>query len=302
MTSPRTVLVPLDGSARATTALPVARGFAELLHATMAVLHVSDQALAPTELVEHMKLSGADIHGCLVHQRSGAAAASIVEEAEKRHAALIVMCPQNRTDLPSRALGSVATAVLRAATCPVVLVPPVRGQQSWALHRLLVPHDGTPTSAATIGPATDFAAMAAAELTVLHVATPGTETPAEPGTFASPRYVDQPQHETPAWAQEFLDRLRAIGGGRDSIEIRLAVARGDPGAAIVDFARESDLIVVGWRGVIEPDRARTMQRVIRDTVCPVIVFRLDLADRRQHPPWSASKSSNSAPSFPTSTG
>ena len=26
-----------------------------------------------------------------------------------------------------------------------------------ALHRLLVPHDGTPTSAATIGPATDLA-------------------------------------------------------------------------------------------------------------------------------------------------
>jgi hypothetical protein len=37
---------------------------------------------------------------------------------------------------------------------------------------------------------------------------------------------------------------------------------------------------MGWRGVLEPGRARTMQRVIRDTVCPVIVFRLDLADRR----------------------
>ena len=110
MTSPKTVLVPLDGSAHATAALPVARGFAELLHATMAVLHVSDDALAPTALVERMKLSGADIHGCVVEQRSGAAAAAIVEEAGKRHAAMIVMCPQIRTDLPSRALGSVAAA------------------------------------------------------------------------------------------------------------------------------------------------------------------------------------------------
>ncbi|MFZ1102466.1 MAG: universal stress protein, partial [Hyphomicrobiaceae bacterium] len=75
MTFPKTVLVPLDGSAHATAALPVARGFAELLHATMAVLHVSDDALAPTALVERMKLSGGDIHGCLVQQRSGAAAA-----------------------------------------------------------------------------------------------------------------------------------------------------------------------------------------------------------------------------------
>jgi nucleotide-binding universal stress UspA family protein len=189
---------------------------------------------------------------------------------------MIVMCPQIRTDLPSRALGSVAAAVLCAAPCPVVLVPPVRGQQSWALHRLLVPHDGTPTSAAAMGPATEFAAMAAAELIVLHVATPGIGPPTEPGTLVSPRYVDQPQHEWPAWAQEFLDRLRAVGGARNGIDIRLAVARGDAGAAILDFARQSDLIVLGWRGVLEPDRARTMQRVIRETVCPVIVFRLAL--------------------------
>jgi nucleotide-binding universal stress UspA family protein len=280
MTSPKTVLVPLDGSAHATAALPVARGFAELLHATMAVLHVSDDALAPTALVERMKLSGEDMHGCVVEQRSGAAAAAIVEEAGERHAAMIVMCPQIRTDLPARALGSVAAAVLCTAPCPVVLVPPARGHQGWALHRLLVPHDGTPTSAATMGPATDFAAMAAAEVIVLHVATPGLAPPAEPGTLVSPRYVDQPQHEWPAWAQEFLDRLRAVGGGRNGVEIRLAVAQGDAGLAILDFARQSDLVVLGWHGVLEPDRARTLRRVIRDTVCPVIVFRLGHVDDR----------------------
>jgi nucleotide-binding universal stress UspA family protein len=280
MTSARTVLVPLDGSAHATAALPVARGFAKLLHATVAVLHVSDDALAPSALVERIKLSAEDILGCVVEQRSGAAAAAIVEEAGRRHAAMIVMCPQIRTDLPSRALGSVAAAVLCTAPCPVVLVPPARGQQSWALHRLLVPQDGTPTSAAAMRPATEFAAMAAAELVVLHVATPGIEAPTEPGTLISPRYVDQPQHEWPAWAQEFLDRLRAVGGAKNGLDIRLAVARGDAGSAILDFARESDLIALCWRGILEPDRAQTMQRVIRDTVCPVIVFRLDLADRR----------------------
>jgi nucleotide-binding universal stress UspA family protein len=277
MTSPNTVLVPLDGSARATAAIPVARGFAELLHATIAVLHVSDDTLAPTALIDRMKLSCEDIHGCVVEQRFGGAAAAIVEEAGNRRASMIVMCPQVRTDLRSRALGSVATAVLRTASCPVVLVPPARGRQSWALRRLLVPHDGTPTSAATMGPATDFASMAAAELIVLHVATAGLEPPAEPGTMVSPRYVDQPQHEWPAWAQEFIDRLRAVGGARNGIEIRLAVAQGDAASAIVDFARQSDLIVLGWRGVLAHDRARTMRRVIRDTDCPVIVFRLDHA-------------------------
>jgi nucleotide-binding universal stress UspA family protein len=275
MTSTKTVLVPLDGSIHATAAMPVARGFADLLHATVAVLHVTDDALAGTALIERMKLSCEDARGLVVERRPGAAAAVIIHEAAERHAAMIVMCPQIRTDLKSRALGSVAAAVLRSAPCPVVLVPPARGRKVWSLRRLLVPHDGTPTSAATIGPATDFASMAAAELVVLHVATPEVKGPTEPGTYLSPRYVDQPQHEWPAWAQEFLDRLRAVGGARDEVEIRLAVAQGQAGEAILDFARQSDLIVLGWRGVLEPDRARTMRRVIRDTICPVIVFRLD---------------------------
>jgi nucleotide-binding universal stress UspA family protein len=274
MTSAKNVLVPLDGSVHATAAIPVARGFGELLNATVALLHVSDDALTPAALVERMRLSGEDVPGLIVEHRPGAAAAEIVKAAGERHAAMIVMCPQIRTDLRWRALGSVAAAVLRAAPCPVVLVPSARGRKRWELHRLLVPHDGTPTSAATIGPATDLALKAAAELVVLHVATPGAETPTEPGTLVSPRYIDQPQHEWPAWAQEFLARLCAVGGARGETEIRLAVAQGDAGAAIVNFARQSDLIVLGWRGVLEPDRARTMQRVIRDTTCPVIVFRV----------------------------
>jgi len=280
MTSAKTVLVPLDGSVHATAAVPVARELAKLFHATLAVLHVTDDALAPAALIERIKLTGEDVRGLVVERRPGGAAAIIVQEAAERHAAMIVMCPLIRTDVGSRALGSVAAAVLVAAPCPVVLVPPARGRKSWALRRLLVPHDGTPTSAATIGPATDFALMAAAELVVLHIATPGTERPTERGTLVSPRYVDQPQHEWPVWAQEFLDRLRAVGGARHGIDIRLAVAQGEAGSAIVHFAQEndSDLIVLGWRGVLEPDRAQTMRRVLRDSKCPVIVFRLDRDD------------------------
>lgn len=287
MTSAKSVLVPLDGSIHATAALPVARGFGKLLHAPVALLHVSNDVLAPAALVERMKLSGEDVPGLILEHRRGAAAGEIVKDAAERHAAVIVMCPQIRTDLRWRALGSVAAEVLRTAPCPVVLVPPARGLKRWALHRLLVPHDGTPTSAATIGPATDLALMAAAELVVLHVSTPGTETPPEPGTLVSPRYVDQTQHEWPVWAQEFLARLCAIGGARGGTEMRLAVAQGEAGAAIVDFARESDLIVLGWRGTLEPGRARTMQRVISDTACPMIVIRVDRRSDRRYWPWSS---------------
>jgi nucleotide-binding universal stress UspA family protein len=224
-----------------------------------------------------MKLSSREVRGLVVDQRSGAAAATISEEAAQRHVSLIVMCPQTSMAGVPRAFGSVAAAVLLAAPCPVVFVPPTRGRNQWALRQLLLPHDGTPTSAATIRPATELAALAAAKLVVLHVATPDTERPSEPGTLLSPRYVDQPQHEWPSWTEEFLARLRAIGGVADGVDVRLALAQGEAGAAILDFAQHNDidLIVLGWRGALESDRARTMRRVIHEAICPVIVFRLD---------------------------
>ena len=283
MMSAKTVLVPLDGSVHATAAIPVARGFGELLHAPVALLHVSEEPLTRDALVGRMKLSDEDVSGLIVEHRLGAAATTIVKETAERHAGMVVMCPQI---LRPRALGSVAAAVLCAAHCPVVLVPPDRGRKRWALHRLLVPHDGTPTSASTIGPATDLASKAAAELIVLHVATPDGERPDEHGTLVSPRYLDQPHHEWSAWTQEFLDRVRAVGGAKAEIELRLAVAKGEAGAAIVDFARQCDLIVLGWRGVLEPDRALTMRHVIRDTTCPIAVLRLDRGIDGKHRPWS----------------
>jgi nucleotide-binding universal stress UspA family protein len=80
MTSTKTVLVPLDGSIHATAAMPVARGFTDLLHATVAVLHVTDDALAGIALIERMKLSCEDARGLVVERRPGAAAAVIIHE------------------------------------------------------------------------------------------------------------------------------------------------------------------------------------------------------------------------------
>src|SRR5690242_20244076 len=72
MTSVKTVLVPLDGSVHATAAIPVARGFGELLQAPIALLHVSDDALTPPALVERMKTSGEELPGLILEHRPGA--------------------------------------------------------------------------------------------------------------------------------------------------------------------------------------------------------------------------------------
>ena len=270
------MLVPLDGSTNATAALSVARGLAHLMGATVVPIHVGREALAPDELLGRMGLSAEDVRGLVIDQCTGSPAEAIVREAAARHAVLIVMCVPARPDGPLHAFGSVLGDVLRTAPCPVVLVPSIRGRHPWALRQLVLPHDGTPTSAAAIAPTADLASRAGAELVVLHVATPGAERPAESGTFAVPRYLDQPQHEWPAWSREFLERVRGLGHLANIEKIRLVLAHGEASAAILEFARRnaSDLIALAWRGSLEPERAQTIRRVIRDASCPVIVFRV----------------------------
>ena len=104
MTRAKTVLVPLDGSLHATTAVPVARELGELYHATVVVFHVTDDALASAALVDRMSLSSEDVRGLVVERSPGAAAVAIVREAAEREAALIVMCPRTRTDRGARIL------------------------------------------------------------------------------------------------------------------------------------------------------------------------------------------------------
>ena len=112
---------------------------------------------------------------------------------------LIVMCTHTAAER-EKVLGSTAMNVVRNAACPVVLVPPERGSTPWHLQHVLVPHDGTPTTSAALPPAAELAEHAGAELLVAHVAE-AKPAPGEPGSLTTPRYVDQPQHEWPAWIE-----------------------------------------------------------------------------------------------------
>ena len=273
---PPILLVALDGSTNAAAALSVARGLAHLKGATVVLVYVGGKALAPDKLHGRIGLSAEDVSGIVVDQCIGSPAAAIVREAAARRAEIIVMCGPVQSDDTSLTFGSVLGDVLLTAPCPVVLVPSIRSRNPWALRQLVLPHDGTPTSAAAIAPTADLASRAGADFVVLHVATPNDERPAESGTFVVPRYLDQPQHEWAAWSREFLDRVRSLGYPANIEKIRLVLAHGEAGAAILEFARSnaSYLIALAWRGSFEPERAQTIRRVFRDAGCPVIVFRV----------------------------
>jgi nucleotide-binding universal stress UspA family protein len=269
------ILLPLDGSERALAALLVAKALSELDGAPVRIIHVCAHAPSPTELLERLGLSPAALGGCSVEAREGEPAAVIVGAAEETKARLIVMCTHTATARPRGILGGTALAVLREASCPVVLVDPEHALHGWRLGRVLIPHDGTPAVGGAVHPAAALARCGGAELLVLQVAAGGVPIPEERGSLTAPLYLDQPQHEWPAWSSEFIGRLACVCP-LAGLRARLRLGRGDPAAEILRVAREesADLIVLAWKGDWAPERAATLKAVVREAPCPTMAVRI----------------------------
>jgi nucleotide-binding universal stress UspA family protein len=272
-----TLVVPLDGSREAAAALPVARALAAAEAATLHILHVGDAMLAAKTMAEQLRLTPEELHGAVLDHRVGEPAVEIVRQAHDLGSRLIVMSSRCVQDAERGALGPVTREVLRRAPCPVVIVPHAHAASPWSLRHILLPHDGIPTTAAAIARTSELARKAGAELAVLHIASTGAGPPGEPGALVAPRYLDQPQHEWPAWAREFMDRVVAIGGPPPDVRMRLFFACGEPADVIVEFAGQhhTDLIVIAWVAGWEPEQRTTMRKVIDQAPGPLLIFLLE---------------------------
>lgn len=274
MTTPKLV-VPLDGTEQALSALPIAKHLAELEHATVHFVSVADEVLPPDRMLAKLGLYRGELRGSVLDTKTGEPAARILEAARELPAALIVLCPYTAS-AGGKIIGRTALKVLLEAPCPIIFVRPDCHVTSWSLRRILLPHDGTPTTSVALHSALELARSADAELTVLHVVSPHGAPSSEPGAIPPPLYMDQPQHEWPSWVGEFLERL-ACASSLDSIRVRLSLARGEPGEATLRFAEEQpfDLIVLAWRGDWGEGRAQVVKTILRGANCPVLVGRVD---------------------------
>lgn len=270
----KSILVPLDGSKEGLGALPVARALAHAEGVKLQVVFLAQQPAAPSELAQRLGLEPEDFRGTVIDQRAGDPSEQLLRAAAEQHGATLVMCPHTGAITVRGELGPIGERVLLEATGPVVLVRPELSTERWQLRNVLLPHDGTPTTSWAIREVAELASSADAILTVLHVAAPGAHQPPEPGSLHTPQYLDQPQHEWPAWASEFLERLECFVP-IDPRKLRLVVARGDPGEEIVRHARAhaADLIVLAWRGTLAAERAAVIKAVLREAPCPIMLLR-----------------------------
>ena len=132
------ILVPLDGSALAETALPTAVQLAKEQAAALVLMRAVEAWGATSDVVEaeirvvreaeHYLAKLANLlraNGCKHVDTSvwyGAPARSVVDAASAQQADLIVMTSHGRGGISRLIMGSVAESVLRGTTTPILLL------------------------------------------------------------------------------------------------------------------------------------------------------------------------------------
>lgn len=279
------ILVALDGSPAAKTALPVARAIARQLHAQLTVLHVAPTRIPIETLRQRLELGPDDLEDVDLHIHQGDAAAGILQMIDEPGVLLTVLTTHGRNIEQGRSLGRVAEAVIAATSRPILLVRP-ESVAPYATHAallrcILFPLDGTPTTAHGLEPVSHLASKLQASVDVLYVANSLQQRPSESGSVSMPSYVDQPQHEWPEWASEVMERLAACAKCPKDVAMRVYLAYGAIEDEIIRFAvaHHEDVIVLVRRSHLEPGRAHVLRAVLDRTPCLILLTGVPQTER-----------------------
>jgi nucleotide-binding universal stress UspA family protein len=267
----RTIVVPLDGSALAQLALPVASALARstpsrlvLVRATFRVdpivasqaesyllavaqersaRNVAREALSQVQTT--LRDDGLDTETVVA---GGNPTEVILEAAANHRADLIVMTTHGESGFEHWMYGSVAEAVLRRAPVPVLLVPR-KAAVPWPAAqppRMLILVDGSPLAERVLAPTGAVAAGLGARVRLLRILEPPPVS-----TYAHmPHLAVTLRDQERALGRQYLDGLRGrLPDGLASVETQAAIGR-SPASAIhqIAVAEQFDLVALASHG------------------------------------------------------
>jgi nucleotide-binding universal stress UspA family protein len=246
----RKVVAAIDNSSAAAPVLAAAGAVAHLLDASLEAVHVCQNGHA---VASHQ----ADVAGLALRTLDGSAVESLAAAARAEDVAALVL--GTRGTPGGRPVGRTALEVIGSISRPVVVVPP-SAEPHPRIGRVLLPLQGTPETSMAPVHALHLAADADVEVVVLHVL----------DERSLPRFTDQPQHETHAWATEFLARY--CPHGLRSVRLELRVGR--PADEILRVADDTgaDLIALGWNQELAQGRAAIVRSVLERGGVPLLLI------------------------------
>ena len=286
----RAILVPLDGSELAERALGPARQLAVAAGATLLLVRVvPDRELGaaggPSDEVEEAQRYLASLASrlrapvgreaapvILTQACAGDPAERIVREAELWRTDLVVMATHGRGGLGRLVHGSVADAVLRASSVPVLLVPARCGAVRGLVGEVvLAPVDGSPFAEVALGRAAELARELCAPLVVLNAAHV-EPTPVE-GLAPTFAMIDEVIAEGRAYVAGLVEQVRRAG-----VDARGEVVVGVPATAILSRAERLNAAAVvtathGRSGLSRLAFGSVADEVLRHARRPLLLLR-----------------------------
>ncbi len=298
----QTILVPLDGSTEAESALPLASSIARHAHARVRLVRVlpdladeyfwapmpgsdveTDLRQNAYEAARNYLLNVAkrlDGHGvtsvtCDVVPEEEDISDSIRHDAVRSGTGLIVMINHGRGIMGRFLHGSIADKLVGSLDVPVLLVPPRPAgadlSQEQTFHHILVALDGTPESEQVLGPALTVSQAMGASLTLIRVvASPPAAVSPSP---AATENLDAVRKNAPLYLEAMAERLRTA---KATVNTRVLVGSEPASELLKEAHSDDDLLALeteGRRGLARLLHPSVVDQVVRDTHHPVLVLR-----------------------------
>lgn len=302
----QSILVPLDGSTEAESALPLACSIARHANAKLRLVRVlpdlADEyfwAPMPGSSVESdlrqnaydaarnylqtvaQRLNGQGVTAvsCDIVPEEDDVPQSIRQDAVRTGTGMIAMINHGRGILGRFLHGSIADKLVGSLDVPVLLVPPrpagaeLSHEQSF--HHILVALDGTTESEQVLGPALTVSQAMGAGLTLIRVveSPPPAASAAPASTEDSAANLDAVRKDAPRYLEAIAQRLRASGA---TVLTRVLVGTEPASALLKEAHSDDDLLALeteGRRGLARLLHPSVVDQVVRDTRHPVLVLR-----------------------------
>ncbi len=296
----RAILVPLDGSPVAEQSLPTAARIARATGAALHLVHVHVEASANPIFVNGLPVVDAELHSLaaehervyleqaaasvaggglqpIVTQLTGPVVKTITSYARDIHAGLVVLTTHGRSGFDRLWLGSVAEALARVSTTPLLLLRPGEAQSgdTPTFRHVLVPLDGSERAQEAIALAVALARIDDGQVTLLRV----VDTLPVPELLP---FHERFRRDEAVVAQEeatATSYLQGLVGTVAPPDTQTLVLKADqPARAILEAARERavDLVVMATQGhgaTRGVTLSRVTDKVLRGISGPLLVMR-----------------------------
>jgi nucleotide-binding universal stress UspA family protein len=272
------ILVPLDSSAEARTALPYAAALAtpgtEIVLLTVVPSRDADTARAGLETAaQRLRVAGLSVR---TEVASGDPARRIVDTAAELGAEMIVIASHGRGALGRLIHGSVADRVGRESLVPVMVVRANQLQPGpVGITRLVVPLDGSSRAEAALPVATALSRRLGTPISLVRVVEPANLMPPAVGVGEAIPFeiYDEAEKELEQETRRYLDTM-AQTLREQGLPVATSVLMGPPAMSIEEATHLGDVLVL-----CSHERTRVMrwllgsvaEKLTREDESPVIL-------------------------------